>query len=75
MQSCRFDPEAPPRVGGQVQINTGQFEDYASPILRVDEENRFIYFRITVFERPVEFSLDFGTAATFLDVLTENRGS
>jgi transcription antitermination factor NusG len=65
----RFDPGARPRVGGQVRINTGQFEGYSGPVIRVDEHNRVIYFSITVFQRSVELSLDFDTAATILDVL------
>jgi transcription antitermination factor NusG len=70
MQSTRFDPQALPPIAGKVQINTGQFKGYAGLITRVDEQNRIVYFAITVFDRPVELSLDFESAASILDVLT-----
>jgi transcription antitermination factor NusG len=69
MQSAmRFDPEALPRVGGQVRINTGQFEGYTGTITRLDANIREVYFTISVFDRSVELVLDFDTAVEILDV-------
>ncbi len=72
MHSGRFDPKAPPGVGRQARINTGQFEGYVGTVTRVDEGARAVYFTISVFDRPVELCLDFYTAAEILDLLTDS---
>ena len=69
MRSTRFDPTAPPQVGAQVRINTGQFEGYTGEVTRHDARGRAVCFTITVFDRPVELSLDYNTAAEILDMV------
>lgn len=68
MRPARFDPESPAPVGSRMRINSGQFEGYTGEVSRLDGKGRAVYFTIVVFDRPVELSLDYDTAAEILDV-------
>lgn len=74
MSDVRFDPTNPPSAGGRVRINAGQFKGYEGSVLSVDSNRREVRFKIEVFNRPVELSLDFNAAAQLLDIVTDGTG-
>lgn len=71
MSKADFNPEVPPQVGAQVCIKSGEFEGYTGEITSLDFQVRVVYFRVMVFERPVNLSLAYDTAAEILAVISD----